>query len=229
MDFIIETYKNTGSLHHAYLIEGDRELVLEALTLFLEGELGVATRGNPDFWQRSFETMGIDEARELATMQQNRSLSGGRKLFLVSADSLTIEAQNSLLKVLEEPTKGTHFFFVMPTSERLLPTLASRLQLVRMDGEGVGSKHKMGDFLRGTPADRAEFLKDILESKDKADALAFVGELERALHSKIDLAHATRDEIFALAEAEKGRQYLLDRSPSIKAHPRAPGCDCSGD
>jgi DNA polymerase III delta prime subunit len=159
--------------------------------------------------------MGIEDARSLSVMQQNRSLDGGRKVFVVSTDSLTHEAQNSLLKVLEEPTEGTHFFFIMPTSERLLPTLASRLQVVKFKGDAP-SLHNIGEFLAGTPAERMEFLKNILEEKDKSGALNFVGELENMLHKKIDLAHASADEIFALAEIEKGRQYLLDRSPSIK-------------
>jgi hypothetical protein len=213
MDSVREAYEN-DTLHHAYLIEGG---TLDELAVFLEDTVDFSTRGNPDFWRAEFETMGIEDARELVAIQQNRALDGGRKIFAVSAGDLTVEAQNSLLKMLEEPTEGTHFFFCMPTSERLVPTLKSRLQIVRRGGKNrTGSLDDALAFLKMNPAARAEYIKPFVNEKDKSRALAFVSEILCALRAGTDLRSASSDQIFALEETEKGRQYLLDRSPSIK-------------
>ena len=53
------------------------------------------------------------------------------KVFIISdADSLGIEAGNALLKTLEEPPSYVYFILVTDRPERLLPTIASRCQLV---------------------------------------------------------------------------------------------------
>jgi len=217
MEAIIEIFKASGSLHHAYLIEGPREENIAALVEFLENDAKIATHGNPDFWQESYETMGIDEARDFSERQLRRAVGGGRKIFIAGADSITVEAQNSLLKVLEEPTEGTHFFFLMPTSERLLPTLRSRLEIVHGIAGGANGMGREADkFLSMNPAERAEFLKPLIDDKDKSGAIRFVSVLELAFRKKIDLVRASAEEIFSLEEIEKGRGYLLDRSPSVK-------------
>lgn len=61
------------NLHHAYLIEGDPRRVVPQVFSFLE-EMGVETKGNPDLWQREFETFGIDDARELKEMQIQKAI-----------------------------------------------------------------------------------------------------------------------------------------------------------
>lgn len=50
-----------------------------------------------------------------------------RFISITSADKMTIEAQNALLKSLEEPPKGTVFILTTQTRNKLLPTILSRL------------------------------------------------------------------------------------------------------
>lgn len=215
MEFLIETYRKNGKLHHAYLVEGRRNDAFESLVSLLEGEIGFKTKGNPDFWHADFDTLGIDESRMIAELQMRRAAGGGRKVFVIKADFLTHEAQNSLLKVFEEPTEGTHFFLVVPSAERVLPTLRSRVEIVRMvqdKGDGAAAKA----FLAAGFGKRMDLLKPYIDAKDKAEALAFVNALERELHGSLKLERANPEELFAFSEIEKVRSYLEDRSPSVK-------------
>lgn len=53
------------------------------------------------------------------------------RLFLIpSAAGLSAEAANSLLKALEEPPKGVIFVLTTTSSDRLLPTVVSRLRVI---------------------------------------------------------------------------------------------------
>ncbi len=96
--------------HHAYIIEGNGPEVMPALLSFLENEHGVVTRGNPDVWCKEFDSFLIDDGHALKEMQTRKGIDGERKFFIFSFSYITEEAQNTLLKILEEPTEGTHFF-----------------------------------------------------------------------------------------------------------------------
>ena len=48
---------------------------------------------------------------------------------LADAAKMTIQSQNALLKLLEEPRDRLHIILVTPTPEKLLPTVRSRCQL----------------------------------------------------------------------------------------------------
>jgi DNA polymerase-3 subunit delta' len=78
------------------------------------------------------KSIGIDQVRDL---QQTLGLSpysakAARIVIIASADALTHEAQNALLKLLEEPPPATSFILTAERSESLLPTVRSRLQPV---------------------------------------------------------------------------------------------------
>ena len=69
----------------------------------------------------------IDEVRALRPLLGERPRFGRRRVIvLAEAQSLGMEAANSLLKVLEDPSPDTCFVFTAPQRERLLPTLVSR-------------------------------------------------------------------------------------------------------
>ncbi|QOY55183.1 DNA polymerase III subunit delta' [Candidatus Sulfurimonas marisnigri] len=53
------------------------------------------------------------------------------KYIIIGSSSFTNVAQNSLLKVLEEPPKNIEFIIISPTKSNLLPTVRSRLPIVK--------------------------------------------------------------------------------------------------
>lgn len=55
-----------------------------------------------------------------------------RVLIVEDAHSMTIEAQNALLKTLEEPPAGTVILLTASHERALLPTILSRVQLLRL-------------------------------------------------------------------------------------------------
>ncbi len=211
-------------LHHAYVVEGERGEVRKELEEFLVGELKVVVRGNPDFWAGEFDVMGIDEARMIAEMQTRRAaVEGAKKIFIIAANGLTREAQNSLLKVFEEPTPDTHFFLIMPSAEILLPTLRSRLSVISPELGSSASKWdgEAEKFLKAVPAARLEIAKDMAtdvsdEDLTKADAISFLNSVESLLHEKIGKKTLNNEQAKAFQELIKMRDYLNDRAPSVK-------------
>jgi hypothetical protein len=208
MKFLIDSYKTTGTLHHAYLIEGEKMSAREALFGFIENDLKVTIRGNPDVWHHEHETFSIDEARKLREIQSHKALSQGRKIFIIELNAITIEAQNSLLKVFEEPTPQTHFFIIAPSSEIFLPTVKSRVMVVSHADSNATYKES-NDFIKLTIPERLKIVDGIVEAKDKVRALNLIDGLIHNLHSK-------KPQPFEVQELVMCRMYLTDRSPSLK-------------
>lgn len=72
-------------------------------------------------------TKGIGAVRE-ATKNLNKKPFNSKfgSLVIFEAQNLTIEAQNALLKTLEEPSSSTKIVLTAPTKESLLSTMVSR-------------------------------------------------------------------------------------------------------
>lgn len=121
---------NVTNLHHAYICEGEKDSIFPSICSFLENDLKFATKANPDFVYEEWDKFLISHARRLQEMQLNKTTNSGRKIFIISFNFITREAQNALLKVLEEPTSGTHFFFITPSAHVFLDTVLSRIQLI---------------------------------------------------------------------------------------------------
>ncbi len=82
---------------------------------------------------RVMQDLGIDVIRSFLIAPAGRSATRGRgKVFVVlEADLLSIAAQNSLLKTLEEPPAGVTIILVCLKPDQLLPTTRSRCSLIR--------------------------------------------------------------------------------------------------
>ena len=55
------------------------------------------------------------------------------KYLVLGAHSYNIISQNALLKVLEEPPRNIEFIIISPTKSNLLPTVRSRLPIIKGD------------------------------------------------------------------------------------------------
>ena len=71
----------------------------------------------------------IDIIRRLQTMTRTKT-SSRRCIVIYMADTMKHEAQNAFLKLLEEPADNISFVLLAHNSDRLLPTVISRLQRI---------------------------------------------------------------------------------------------------
>lgn len=184
-----------ANLHHAYLILGERALSENFLLSSFE-EMGVREIGNPDFHAYRMKSFDIASARALRERAMEKPF-GEKKIFLISAERFTPEAQNALLKTLEEPNENMHFFILLREQDLLLPTLLSRMQLVRPQLKNpvrVGApveRVKRQDFsvadspenfLKMSPRDRLNFSKDFADNGESLPV--FLDSLLRHIHMK---------------------------------------------
>lgn len=79
------------------------------------------------------KTIGVDEVRDFfATASLTPSVLDFKAYIIDKADTLTLQAQNALLKIIEEPPSYTYIFLLCENSEKLLPTVRSRAQKIIM-------------------------------------------------------------------------------------------------
>lgn len=190
------------NLHHAYLIPGDEEG--DALLESIFTQLEVKEAGNPDFFAFRTESFGIDEARDLSDKSMRKAF-GIRKFFLISTRRMTTEAQNALLKTLEDPYPDTHFFIRMREEQLLIPTLLSRVHVLRSDAPKLSETGDAEKFLSLSLAQRLMFAKKFAD--DERALPPFLDSILRVLKSK-DSSLEKLDKVFTL------RRFADDRSAS---------------
>lgn len=171
-------------LGHAHLCRGTSASIPEVVER-MAGSISAA-----DLVVRSYGDLGIDDAREIRERAMLRGLGDGR-LFIIAASSITVEAQNALLKTFEEPLAGAQFVILVPSPESLLPTLRSRMHRMHLESEEGSSPIDVRSFLASTPAQRIEMLKPLTaaEERDTAGVLGFLCTLEQSLGATPDGSH----------------------------------------
>ncbi len=205
-------------LHHAYLIEG-REDAVAAARLFILEKLGIALSANPDLFDIAYETFGIDEAREIKGVSSRKSI-GERKAILISADILTREAQNALLKIFEDPTPNTHFFLVTPYPRALLSTLRSRMELFVVKPKETSSEKREEEILaekarEGSVQERFAITDGLINGEDKMRTIRFLEALSLLLSKELRVI-PTKDTQSAFLAVTKAASYARDRGASTK-------------
>jgi DNA polymerase III delta prime subunit len=77
------------------------------------------------------KTMGIEDVRNIQKAILLKPFRGKTKAVIINAyENITFEAQNSLLKILEEPPANTIIIIATSKKEFLLPTIISRCKIV---------------------------------------------------------------------------------------------------
>lgn len=218
-----------NSLHHAYLLVGDRAAATGAVAALLTEVFHIEIQGNPDVHWLASENFTIDEARALKSEHFLKAVGEtGHSFFIVSFDSIGSEAQQALLKVFEDPVAGSHFFVIAPSLRGLLPTLLSRFVVLHLP-RIVPDTSRAEKFAQSSPPARLKHIKKIVEDKDKVAAIAFLNELETfyvgLLRGNVGSSRAegTHDDASgdlsvapALQEIVSARNFLQTRSPSVK-------------
>jgi hypothetical protein len=154
----------TRTLSHAYWVSGPPQVGKTTLALSVATEFLSATEwpggllSHPDVWVEDGDgSISIKRIRahsseadpeEGPTLQHFLSLSAfagsGKVAVIGNAERLTIEAANSLLRLLEEPTPNSVIWLCTsrPESEHLPSTLRSRCQQLLLGGVETGAISK---------------------------------------------------------------------------------------
>ena len=216
---ISQYLKKQKTLHHAYLFEGDVSAIEVGINDYTEK---LSTQ--PHTVQRfSFDTLSIENARMIRQEQLYKSQQHTQKFFIIRFYSITLEAQNALLKSIEEPTQGTHFFFITPQSSVLLPTLLSRVEKNTVTAP-VDTKIRIDVYTTGTVADRMKAGLVLVQKKDKQHVIQVLSALLVHVHSTMrSLQSSGKDEKRILPTIQQYaesllqcQKYMYDRSPSSK-------------
>jgi len=129
------------SIPHATLITGGTKNLRCKKGLNLVFNLiGEEPTQHPDFIELTSDKIsgkiGIDKIRELKRVTQFKPYKSKNKVVLIQkAENLSIEAQHSFLKLLEEPPGTTFFILTAKHKKRLLPTIVSRCRLINLKGK----------------------------------------------------------------------------------------------
>jgi len=86
----------------------------------------------------SKKNVGISQVRKIVEFLSTKPYSSKYKVVVIeSADKMTTQAQNALLKTLEEPPFFAIIILNSKTEQSLLPTVLSRCRKIRADGGGT--------------------------------------------------------------------------------------------
>ena len=228
-----DIFTNGKFHHHAYLLHSDTfKEAVSYIEQVLQEKYHFPRHNNPDFWIGEFTTFGVDEGRELARLHLLSPLSHTMKVFVVAAQFFTIEAQNALLKIIEEPSTYAYFFLVTSNPDILLPTLRSRLWVIEFlhnkngnytqhrytgtGGAGVGSL--AASYLQAHPVHRMELVRDIIDRKDKTEVLKLVESLEELVAAQVKHIKSGSMQEYqrSIQNLMRAKQRLYSRAPSVK-------------
>ncbi len=140
---------------------------------------------HPDFFEinkESTESIKIEEIRDIQLKIIEKPITSHKKVYLINnAEKMTVEAQNCLLKTLEEPPEFVTIILVSNNENTILTTIKSRCTKVAFTEEN------------------AKELSD--EEKQKFKELEKIfGNVEKYLSidllNKIDLLYKDKDNIF---------------------------------
>ena len=145
---------------HAVLIEGDKGTGrrtfanLVAAAVLCEGEKAElpcgecrhcvkAAKGiHPDITllegsggSRSFHIDTVRQMRTDASIRPNEAAA--RVFLLLDVQNMSLQAQNALLKIVEEPPKGVHFIMLCENREQMLETIRSRASVITMESPDI--------------------------------------------------------------------------------------------
>ena len=137
---LIENFKSrcsNGNLSHAQLISGEdgigKSILAEILgKLILNGDVN---REYVDIinYKPIKTSFGVDDVRDIIDEVNKKPFEGDKKVIIIhQGNKLTIQAQNVLLKTIEEPPTEVYIIILCESLELILDTIKSRCEIYKL-------------------------------------------------------------------------------------------------
>ena len=149
-----------GNLPHALILEGADGSGKTSVALSAAAALDpdyadkIKRLQSPDVTIHTAEegkkSIGIAVIRDLKSKAFIKPQELSVRIFIIDeASTMTTEAQNALLKILEEPPKNVYFLLLCDNASALLPTVRSRAPVLRMS---IFDDETLSEYLISTNA-----------------------------------------------------------------------------
>ena len=175
--------------------------------LFLDGESGTIKKEDVQTVLGDFSKTPLEEK--------------GKMVYIIHlVENMTVEAVNSLLKFLEEPTKNTYAILTTQNVARLLPTIVSRCESMRMllapreevlaEAANLGIEKRDAELLAYF-CNSGELIALECKEEDYADAkAAFDASLEALAKPRSAAIYAFEKSIIPTMGKKEDARYYLD-------------------
>ena len=206
-----------GNVSHAYIIEGDscvdkRKFAkdfVKAILCSLEPGFGcdqcvvclkIDHDNYEDLYAAQADDFSVKDAAISALQEKlkNKPSGGMRNIAIIEdADTMTVRAQNRLLKTLEEPNDGTVIVLLSENTENLLQTITSRCIIYRL-----------GNFINSNENSNLSGAEEIME-------MIFAGAYFCDIKDRLGKIVKDRKEAFQLLDGLERlyRRYLTADGP----------------
>ena len=226
---------STGKVSHAYIINGERssgkEFIARVFAMALQCEKGevepcgechscrqALSNNQPDIVYVSHEkpnTVGVEDIRAQINGDIGvKPYSSPYKIYIMNeGEKMTVQAQNALLKTLEEPPEYVVILILTTQLEALLPTILSRCVVLNMKpvSDALVKKYLMEEL--AVPDYKANICVAFARGNiGKAKLLASSEEFEKVKDEAITLVKYINDmEINEIVKAiKKISEYKFD-------------------
>lgn len=191
----------SASQHHALLY---RVLDARQAPLILQSLVA-----NEEVHTYRLPAVQIDDVRGIIARAYRLPTEAPRQLIVIETPNFTHEAQQALLKILEEPPATTRFCLLVAPETKLLPTVLSRCQF--MDAPALAATSPLSplveEFLRAAIPERLSLIASA--HKDKNEEYFTV--LQAGVWTKV-----ARRDVVATSALESALRQLGQRGAAKK-------------
>jgi DNA polymerase III delta prime subunit len=136
---------------HAYLLTGKGSNVDQEATK-ISKSLGATLM--------EFPLTKIEDVRALLGYTK-LSLTSPQAIYIKGIEEATPETQNAFLKSLEEPQKNLYYILTASSITKVLPTISSRCQVIRLVSQEASIDPDIARFSKMNLAERLVFIENI--------------------------------------------------------------------
>lgn len=133
----IDRREQNNSFSHANLITGCDGIGKSVLAKYIANKIikprdGAESVDIVRYYPKA-SSFGVDDVRNIIEEVNKKPYEGNKKvLILYKCDKMTVQAQNALLKTIEEPPEGVYLILLSDSLENILDTIQSRCQVYKL-------------------------------------------------------------------------------------------------
>jgi DNA polymerase-3 subunit gamma/tau len=209
---IVDTLKgmlsNLETCPHSFLLHGQTGCGKTTIARIIAKRLGCEGEDSREIDSADFR--GIDTIRDLRKKSQYMATSSENRIWIIDeCHKLTNDAQNALLKILEEPP--SHVYFVLCTTEpnKLLETIKGRC--IQLQVKPLNDSQMKGMFRKILMAEGIT-LEDEIQDQIIQDSLGLPRNAINILEQVINAPAEQRMEVARQTAAQQGEVINLCRA-----------------